>query len=157
MKKLTPIYITTPPGRLCLIKPTTYLLGDDLTQRGYYLMVWAPRQRGKSWLMRQIVRRIKAENDAEAEHPFEVAILTMQSAKEIKSDKEILNLLVRNLRVRFKQDFPNLGSWDELINSIFQSIFHTPLDFNIGRVLMLWGKNSSISLPMNSERCTPIE
>ena len=38
-----------------------HLLGDDPTKGGHYITVWAPRQRGKSWIMQQVMWRIRTQ------------------------------------------------------------------------------------------------
>jgi hypothetical protein len=93
-----------------------HLLGEDPTESGHYITVWAPRQSGKTWLMRQVVERIKARDD------FEVAILTMQSGKTVKTDKGILGLLLDKLRSWFGRELPDITLWTEL-NLLF-SIKH---------------------------------
>lgn len=69
----------------------TQLLGENPEEGGHYITVWAPRQTGKTWLMQQIVKKIKEENNT-----FDVAILTMQSAKEEKTDKGVLEVFITN-------------------------------------------------------------
>jgi predicted AAA+ superfamily ATPase len=51
------------------------LVGKNLDKGGHYVTVWVPRQRGKTWMMQQVVGKVKARRD------FDVAILAMQSAK----------------------------------------------------------------------------
>ncbi|MCP4112229.1 MAG: hypothetical protein GY749_43020 [Desulfobacteraceae bacterium] len=46
-----------------------------------YITVWAPRQAGKTWIMQQVMRKIKAHGD------FELGIITMQSAKNTKTEE----------------------------------------------------------------------
>jgi len=60
------------------------LIGEAPTKGGHYLTVWAPRQQGKTWLLLEVVKRLKAEGN------FEVAIITMQSAKNITTAEGIL-------------------------------------------------------------------
>lgn len=39
----------------------TQLLGETPEEGGHYIMVWAPRQTGKSWVMQQILFRLRAD------------------------------------------------------------------------------------------------
>ncbi len=57
------------------------LVGEDPNEGGHYITIWAPRQTGKTWLMQQVMGRVKALGG------FEVGILTMQSAKEIQDSQ----------------------------------------------------------------------
>ncbi len=88
---------------------------------GHYITVWSPRQTGKTWVMQQIVRRIKECAD------FEVAIITMQSAKEITTSAGILKLLVTNLSKWFHKDLPTISSWEELSTLFTQQYFDKPI------------------------------
>ncbi len=40
----------------------TQLMGEDPGEGGHYITVWAPRQTGKSWLMQQILFRLRADD-----------------------------------------------------------------------------------------------
>jgi len=102
-------------------KAYTQLIGDNPEKGGHYITVWAPRQTGKTWLMQQIVKKIK-ESDA-----FEVAILTMQSAKEEMTDEGVLEVFVTNLRRWFDRDFPDISSWKALTTLFTSCYFTKPL------------------------------
>ena len=94
------------------------LTGQDPDSGGHYITIWGPRQAGKTWLMLQAVERIKAQDD------FQVAILTMQSAKEATTDQDVLGVLVSNLKKRFDYDFPPIDEWKEL-NDLFSAKYFT--------------------------------
>ncbi|MDM8521673.1 ATP-binding protein [Anaerolineales bacterium HSG6] len=92
------------------------LLGDEPSYGGHYMTVWAPRQTGKSWVMRQVVDRIMERGD------FEVAIITLQSTKTAKNEQDVLDVFVQKLRKGFGRDFPDIVSWKELDN-LFSTIY----------------------------------
>lgn len=97
------------------------LIGDRPEKGGHYITVWAPRQTGKTWVMQQVLARLKQSDE------FEVAILSMQSAKSIKSAEEILGLLVDNLTRWFQREFPKIQRWSELITLFSPLYFSKPL------------------------------
>jgi len=99
----------------------TQVAGEDPKEGGHYITVWAPRQRGKTWIMQQVVQQIKASGE------FEVAILTMQSAKSETTAEGVLEILVKHLRNWFGRDFPDIKSWDELSDLFTTSYFTKPL------------------------------
>jgi predicted AAA+ superfamily ATPase len=109
------------PRETLIEQAYTQLLGQDPSKGGHYITVWAPRQTGKTWLMQQVVRRIKERDD------FEVAILTMQSAKEVKGDEGILSVLVKNLRYWFDKELPDISRWDELPDLFTDKHFSKPV------------------------------
>lgn len=97
------------------------LTGENPNKGGHYITVWAPRQTGKTWVMQQIVRKLQEDDQ------FEVAILTMQSAKEERTDEGVLEVLVDNLRKWFGRDFPDIRSWKALSTLFTRPYFTKPL------------------------------
>ncbi len=96
------------------------LLGENPEKGGHYITVWAPRQRGKTWVMQQVMERLRARNE------FEVAYVVMQSAKNAASGQEVRELLVRHLRREFRRDFPPLESWRDLPQLFTAAYFDRP-------------------------------
>lgn len=90
----------------------TELTGDDPEEGGHYITVWAPRQTGKTWIMQQVMRKIRKQGD------FEAGIISMQSAKEIRSDERILRFFVRCLGEWFGKGLPDITEWD-MLRSVF--------------------------------------
>ncbi len=109
------------PRKTLFDKAYTQLIGEHPEKGGHYITVWAPRQTGKTWLMQQIQRKLNA-NDT-----FDVAILTMQSAKEETTDEGVLEVLVTNLKRWFNRDFPDITSWKTLSTVFTRPYFTKPL------------------------------
>jgi len=99
----------------------SHLLGDTPQRGGHYITVWAPRQTGKSWIMREIVDRIRKIGD------FEVAILTMQSAKTAKNEQDVWYVFIEQLRSGFGINFPDLTSWKEMKRLFTHKYFDKPV------------------------------
>jgi hypothetical protein len=97
------------------------LVGEDPAEGGHYITVWAPRQRGKTWVMQQVVQQVRARGD------FEVAFLVMQSAKNARGDEDILDILVENLRAWFQRDFPQITAWRDVSQLFTARYFDKPL------------------------------
>ncbi|MEM7131673.1 MAG: AAA-like domain-containing protein [Chloroflexota bacterium] len=98
------------------------LLGEDPYNEGHYITVWAPRQAGKTWLLQQVEQKIYELNE------YEVAILTMQSAKTAKTTESVLEVLVTNLRNWFRrEDLPYISDWKELRFLFSPKYFTKPL------------------------------
>ncbi len=49
------------------IRACTQLLGEDPSEGGHYITVWAPRQTGKTWVMQQVMLRLKKDPRFEVE------------------------------------------------------------------------------------------
>jgi hypothetical protein len=97
------------------------LLGEDPAKGGHYITVWAPRQRGKTWVFQQAVERIRARGD------FEVALLTMQPAETETTAEGTLAVLARGLRYALGREFPELAAWRDLDNLFTSAYFSRPV------------------------------
>jgi len=97
------------------------LVGENPTRGGHYITVWAPRQRGKTWIFQQVIQRIQTEGE------FEVAILTLQSATGLTTVEAVLDELVSKLTRWFGRPFPKITQWRELQDLFSESYFRKPL------------------------------
>ena len=93
------------------------LVGED-GEFGHYFTVWAPRQTGKTWLMRQV----KSEIEARYGDRFTLGMMSMQGVvmEEDESIKGFLNKVPKLFRDTFSINLdapPN--SWED-----FQGLFH---------------------------------
>ncbi|MCP4347932.1 MAG: hypothetical protein GY795_20710 [Desulfobacterales bacterium] len=109
------------PRKELLSKAYTQLVGKIPDQGGHYITVWAPRQTGKSTLMLDLLEKIKESDE------FDVAFLTLQSGKEIKTDEAILEFFVRILKEWFEKDLPDIRSWDMLYRLFSKKYFSKPV------------------------------
>ncbi len=53
----------------------TQLVGEEPAEGGHYITVWAPRQCGKTWIMQEVVQKIKNEKE------YEIGIISMDRQK----------------------------------------------------------------------------
>ncbi|OQY57082.1 MAG: hypothetical protein B6245_17485 [Desulfobacteraceae bacterium 4572_88] len=87
------------------------LIGEDADEGGHYITVWAPRQCGKSWLMREVLWKL-GENDR-----FHVLKLNLEHLKMVEDADEIAasvgqdlirKLSIENVSVSGMKDFHTL-------------------------------------------------
>ncbi|MCB0064854.1 MAG: AAA-like domain-containing protein [Caldilineaceae bacterium] len=98
------------------------LIGEEVDEGGHYITIWAPRQTGKTWLLQQARQRLDQRGD------FEVAILTMQSAKNVETTTDVLEVLITNVRNWFRRDdLPYIRDWKELRTLFTPRYFAKPL------------------------------
>ncbi len=97
------------------------LTGEIPEEGGHYITVWAPRQTGKTWILQQVVKKIREHGD------FEVGILTLQSAKTETEDEGILEILAVKLEKWFGRKFPRIHSWKNLAELFTKELFEKPL------------------------------
>lgn len=97
------------------------LLGDAPEKGGHYITVWAPGQTGKTWVMLEVLKKFLNNKT------FDAAIITMQSAKEVKTDEGILELFVYNLKNWFDKPLPKIRSWQEIPQLFSKEYFSKPV------------------------------
>ncbi len=97
------------------------LRGDKPEKSGHYTTVWAPRQTGKTWVMQQVMERLKALDE------FEVVMLSLQSAKSKESGEGVLGVLVDKLNEATGKAFPQLTEWDKLTTLFAPPYFSRPV------------------------------
>ena len=74
------------------------LVGDDPDEGGHYITVWAPRQRGKSWVMREVLWRL--QKDAR----FDVLKINLEHLKRVTDVDKIIHILTREISESLNQD-----------------------------------------------------
>ena len=88
------------PRKELITRAYTQLRGENPEKGGHYITVWAPRQTGKSWLMLQVAKGLKATQE------FEVAIITMEFAKDEVTPESVLRIFSRQLGRKLEQNLP---------------------------------------------------
>jgi hypothetical protein len=109
------------PRKALIDRAFTRLVGEKPERGGYYIAVWAPRQRGKTWVMQQVMGRIGKRED------FEVAILTLQSAQNVTTAEGALRILTTELRSWFGKEFSAMSAWQDLERLFSAAHFDKPL------------------------------
>ncbi len=99
------------------------LTGDVPDEGGHYITVWAPRQTGKSFAMLEVVDKIK-KNEPEK---YDVAILTMEFARELNEIEDIQKVFLRQLGGYLDRETPDIGTWRELPEVFTKNYLSKPL------------------------------
>jgi len=79
------------PREALIANALTQLKGDAPEEGGHYITVWAPRQTGKSWIMREVVLTLQQENQ------FDVVILPLQHLSNVTDVNRVAQVLGREL------------------------------------------------------------
>ncbi|MCP4399765.1 MAG: hypothetical protein GY801_20980 [bacterium] len=98
----------------------TQLLGETPDEGGHYITVWAPRQTGKSSVMLEAVKKLM---DLEQ---FEVAIITLESAKEHTNEQTVLKMFIKELSLFLGRELPTIRVWDDFAELFTQEYFPKP-------------------------------
>jgi hypothetical protein len=90
------------PRKELIDRAYAQLVGENPQKSGHYITVWAPRQTGKTWVMQEVVQKIKKMKD------YEVGIFSIGSVKKEKNEKEVISAFVEKLSEVFQKEFLSL-------------------------------------------------
>lgn len=97
------------------------LVGNTSKPDGHYITIWAPRQTGKTWIMQQVMRRIRSED------VIDVAYLTLQAAHNETTIEGIWSLISSQLSAWRGKPLPAIKSWREFRHYFSPQYFDRPL------------------------------
>jgi len=100
-------------ARRGLVEPCVQQLIGAPGKGGHYFTIWAPRQTGKTWLMREACREITQS----CEEQFLVADMSMQRVimEEDDSEDRFLRKMPRLLQMTFGlKEAPTIADWDDV-------------------------------------------
>jgi len=100
---------------------STQLLGENPEEGGHYMTVWAPRQTGKSSVILEATKELKQYEE------FDVALITMQSAKNVHAGEEVIDLFLRELSYPLERELPRITAWKDLPEVFTSEYFPKPL------------------------------
>jgi hypothetical protein len=100
------------PRKELIERAYNQLMGENLRKGGHYITVWAPRQTGKSWVMQEVLLRLK--NNPQ----FDTIKISLESLKNIEDLGLIIITIAQRIGKRLGKDF---GRIDNLLD--FQEIF----------------------------------
>ena len=103
--------------RRALVEACVAQLVDDPDKGGHYFTVWAPRQAGKTWLLRRAMEEIRARHGDR----FLVGTMSMQGVvmEEGERDAEFFKRIPRLFKVGLDMDVDAPDSWEGFV-SLFQ-------------------------------------
>jgi len=100
------------PREELVSKAYTQLVGENPLKGGHYFTVWAPRQTGKSWLMREIFLKLKQETR------FISRVINLENYKYETDATQLMNKLAKKLGEALGKPVPEITSPEQ-----FQEIF----------------------------------
>ena len=143
------------PRQALIDRAVHHLVGEDPTKGGHYITVWAPRQRGKSWIMQQAMWQLQ---NSPSVVPFDVLKINLEHLKMAADTVRVAQLITNELCKKlglppitiqhlsdfyavFKRDVLRnpliliLDEFDSLtpqtingLNSVFRNIYNTRRD-----------------------------
>jgi hypothetical protein len=79
------------PREALITEALTQLKGEVPDEGGHYITVWASRQTGKTWIMREVVLTLKQESQ------FDVVFLSLQYLQDVEDVNRVAKLIARKL------------------------------------------------------------
>lgn len=103
------------PRQDLIDEATLKLVGEDPEEGGHYITVWAPRQRGKSWLLQQVMHTLR---DSDLGQYLDVVKINLEALKTEEDVGEVVEYIVSELNYTLK--LPGLTEYDL---RAFESVF----------------------------------
>jgi len=75
------------PRKELIAGALTQLVGEDPSEGGHYITVWAPRQTGKTWVMQEILFQLKKDPR------FNVVVVNLENLKRNKNIGNIIEII----------------------------------------------------------------
>jgi hypothetical protein len=96
-------------------------MGENPAEGGHYITVWAPRQTGKTWLMQQILFRLK-------QNPrFDVIKINLENLKDEPDVRLIINTITEEIAEGLNKDFTGIKSQVQFQKIFKKNILDKPL------------------------------
>ncbi len=71
------------------------LVGENSDEGGHYITIWAPRQRGKTWIMIQVVQKLRHEQPYQG---FDVVVLSLQHFQMEERAEPVVQFIAREIQ-----------------------------------------------------------
>ncbi len=103
---------------------SNHLIGESLEEGGHYITVWAPRQRGKSWIMQQVMWRIR--NDPQYAN-FDVLKINLEHLKMTQDVLRVAQVITNEVCEALKLSPIALAQMDDFYTVFKQDNLTKPL------------------------------
>ena len=97
------------------------LLGDNPDKGGHYITVWAPRQTGKTWIMREVFFKLQQDTQ------FDVVILSLQFLYEVTDVNRVAQLIAQQLIKKLNLENFTIDSLEDFHRLFERGILTKPL------------------------------
>jgi hypothetical protein len=113
------------PRQALIEQAAADLVGADPTKGGHYITVWAPRQRGKTWIIQQALRRLQSE--PQHRDTFDVIYLALEYLKLERDVTGIAQALARRLCQALELPVSEISQFSELEALFRRDVLRKPL------------------------------
>ena len=100
------------PRKELIDKAYTQLMGDIPGKGGHYFTVWAPRQTGKTWIMQEVLFRLRKNRE------FDTLKINLEILKDKNNPGDVIEIMARKIGEGVGKNFKGIDDQDK-----FQEIF----------------------------------
>ncbi len=97
------------------------LLGEDPSRGGHYITIWAPRQRGKSWVMGQAYTILRQAKE------FQVVYLSLEQMQAADNRTRVVQLIIENIGKAISIQTEHVHGLDDFDRLFTKEILPKPL------------------------------
>jgi hypothetical protein len=109
------------PRKALLANVLTQLKSDEPDEGGHYITVWAPRQTGKTWIMREVVLTLKQDSQ------FDVVILSLQHLSMTTDVNRVAQLIALEFMEQLAIEKLTINTLDDFYQLFKQETLTKPL------------------------------
>lgn len=109
------------PREASIEKAYHQLTGYDPRRGGHYFTVWAPRQAGKTWVMQQILHKLRDKKQ------FDVLKINLEILKDRKNPADIFEIIAKEIGEGLGKTFTGIDSQDKFQDIFLKDVLQKPL------------------------------
>ena len=109
------------PREALIAHALTQVRGEDPDADGHYITVWAPRQTGKTWVMREVYLALKQDSR------FDTAILSLQYLTDVTEVDNIVRSIARQLADSLSLELPAVDVLEDFHTLFSRKTLQKPL------------------------------
>jgi len=112
------------PRQTLVDQAVTHLVGETPAEGGHYITVWAPRQRGKSWLMQQAMWQLRSDPRYAG---FDVLKINLEHLKLTPDVVRIAQIIAREIGEKLALPISELQQLDDFYAIFKRDVLQKPL------------------------------
>ncbi|MFN8494374.1 MAG: AAA-like domain-containing protein [Caldilineaceae bacterium] len=112
------------PRQTLIEQALAHVVGEDPNKGGHYITVWAPRQRGKTWIMQQVLHRLRTDPQYAA---FDVLKLNLEHLKLERDINHVIQAIAEEIVEKLALHDVQVNRLQEFYHVFKQGVLKRPL------------------------------